>query len=178
MPRHIALLRGVNIGPANRVPMPQLRELLTECGYEDVRTLVASGNIVLTTRRKPDTVARDIRTRIKDAMGVDTPVVMRTRDELAEVIARDPFGDLVTEPRRYQVTFLEQPPPKATLQKLEALDTGDERWQIAGREIYTWHPDGIQNSALARLLADRKLGVTATARNWNTVTKLLALADD
>jgi uncharacterized protein (DUF1697 family) len=177
MPRQIALLRGVNIGPVNRVPMPALRELLTEAGYEDVGTLVASGNIVLTTRRKPETVARDIRKRIKEAMGVDTPVVMRTRDELAEVIERDPFGELVTEPRRYQVTFLDTAAPKATVDKLEALDTGDERFTIAGREIYTWHPDGIQNSALARLLADKRLGVTATARNWNTVTKLLALAD-
>jgi uncharacterized protein (DUF1697 family) len=178
MARQIALLRGVNLGPVNRVPMPALRELLTQAGYEDVRTLVASGNIVLTTRRKPETVARDIQKRIKDAMGVDTPVVMRTRAELAEVLARDPLGDLVTEPRRYQVTFLDVEPPDATVKQLEALDTGDERFVVVGREIYTWHPNGIQNSALAKLLAGRTLGVTATARNWNTVTKLLKLADD
>jgi uncharacterized protein (DUF1697 family) len=175
--RQIALLRGINLGPHNRIAMPALRETLTGLGYDDVRTLVASGNVVLTSRVSPARLERDLQRQIADAFGVDVPVVVRTRDELAAVVDANPLADAMTEPKRLQVTFLGAKPPPELVAKVEAAAVAPELVAFHGREVYAWHPDGIQRSALAALLAGKKLGVPATARNWNTVTKLLELAD-
>jgi uncharacterized protein (DUF1697 family) len=178
MPRQIALLRGINLGPSRRVSMADLRALLTGHGHGDVRTLLQSGNVVLTSDDGPERLARDLEQQIADGFGMEVSVVVRTRDELAEVIERDPLGDVAADPRRYQVTFLagELDPGRAS--ELEEVAVAPERFVVSGREIYAWHPDGVGRSALAAQLAQRGLGVAATARNWNTVTKLLALADD
>ena len=178
MARHIALLRGVNIGPNKRVDMPRLRELLTGLGYGDVRTYVQSGNIILTSRKSPRRMERDLRQEVATGLGVDTEVIVRTRDELAGVIERDPLGKLATNPKRYQVSFLSGEPGPEVARKLAAVAAPPEQVVISGREIYAWHPDGVGRSKLATLLAGRGLGVTATSRNWNTVTTLLALADE
>jgi uncharacterized protein (DUF1697 family) len=178
MARLIVLLRGVNIGPRNRVPMPRLRDLLTDAGFEDVRTYVQSGNVVLSTTKKPAQVSREVEREIEKAFGLDIAVVARTRAELARVVQRNPLEDAVGDPKRYQVSFLDAKPSRAVLSKLEAAVVPPEQFVAAGREIYAWHPSGVARSKLWALLAGRDLGVTATARNWTTVTKLLALADD
>jgi uncharacterized protein (DUF1697 family) len=176
MPRHIALLRGINLGSHNRVSMPELRELLDGHGHKDVETLVQSGNIVFTSRLSPRRLERDLQKLIADGLGVDTPVIVRTRDELADVIARDPFGDVVDNPKLYQVTFLAEEPPADVARELAEVDVAPERLELSGRELYTWHPDGIQRSKVDRMRTAKRLP-TGTARNWNTVTKLLELAD-
>jgi uncharacterized protein (DUF1697 family) len=177
VPCHIALLRGINLGSRNRVSMPELRELLTGHGYRDVQTLVQSGNIVLTSRLSPRRLEGDLRKQIADGLGVDTPVVVRTRDELAGVIERDPFGDEVDNPKLYQVTFMTEEPSAELARELAELDVAPERIALVGRELYTWHPDGIQRSKVDRLRTSKRLP-TGTARNWNTVTKLLELCDE
>ncbi len=176
MPRVIALLRAVNLGPVNRVKMADLRALLEREGYEDVRTLFQSGNVVLTSAKKPDTVAREIARLLADELGVDTDVVVRTRDELADAIERNPIAEADEQPKRCQVSFLAGEPDAAAVKRVAEVDVAPERFEVSGREVYAWHPDGLQRSKLARALGDG-LGVTATARNWNTVTKLLELAD-
>ena len=158
--------------------MPDLRRLLEEHGYEDVRTLLQSGNVVLTSGEAPATLERDLERTIAEGLGVDTRVVVRTRDELADVIARDPFGDEAHEPKRYQVSFLSRAPDPEVVRAIAERDFTPEKVVFSGREAYAWHPAGMQRSALARLLTDERLGVTATARNWNTVTRLLELADE
>jgi uncharacterized protein (DUF1697 family) len=177
MPRHIALLRGINLGSHNRVSMPELRELLDGHGHKDVVTLVQSGNIVLTSRLSPKRLERDLQKQIADGLGVDTPVVVRTRDELADVIARDPLGDVVDNPKLYQVTFFAEEPTAEIARELEEADIAPERLHLSGRELYTWYPNGIGRSKVDRLRTMKRLP-TGTARNWNTVTKLLELADD
>jgi uncharacterized protein (DUF1697 family) len=177
VPRQIALLRGINLGAHKRLAMGELRELLTGLGYGDVRTLLQSGNVVLSSRVTGARLERELEGRIAAALGVETPVVTRTRDELADVVDRNPLAGVATDPKRHQVSFLSAAPDAAVVRELEALDVTPEQLAVSGREIYAWHPDGIQNSPLAKLLSDRRLGVTATARNWNTVTKLLELAD-
>jgi uncharacterized protein (DUF1697 family) len=156
--------------------MPDLRELLAGHGYGEVETLVQSGNIVLTSRLSPKRLERDLQKQIAEGLGVDTPVVVRTRDELADVIARDPFGDVADNPKLYQVTFLAEQPDPEVARELAELDVSPERLEISGRELYTWHPDGIQKSKVDRIRTGKRLP-TGTARNWNTVTKLLELAD-
>ena len=178
MARQIALLRGINLGPHNRVSMPGLRELLTGLGYGEVRTLLQSGNVVLDSDAPPERLAAELEKAISTGLGVQSAVVVRTRDELADMIARDPLGELVTEPKRYQVTFLAEEPDRGLAERAEAVALPSERVVVDGREIYAWHPGGLGRSKLAALLADRRLGVTATARNWNTVTKLLELAGE
>jgi uncharacterized protein (DUF1697 family) len=178
VPTLVVLLRGINIGPSNRIAMPALRAALEEAGFGDVRTYVQSGNVVLTSRAGPARAAATVERAIADAFGLAIPVVVRTRDELADVVARDPLADVATNPKRYQVTFLTKKLERTTVEKLEAAAAPGERLVVSGREAYAWHPEGLARSKLAALLAGRGLGATATARNWTTVTTLLALADD
>ena len=177
MPRVIALLRAVNLGPRNRVPMAELRAALSDAGYEDVRTLLQSGNVVVTSAKQPDAVARDLEKLIAREFGVATEVIVRSRDDLASAIERNPIAEADEHPKRCQVSFLSGEPDPAAVRRLAAIDLAPERFEVRGREAYAWHPDGLQRSKLARALADG-LGVSATARNWNTVKKLLELADE
>ena len=176
MARQIALLRGINLGSRNRVSMPDLRAALGEAGYEDVATLVQSGNIVLTSSKKPATLERAISELVRDEFGVEAATVVRTRDELAGVIERNPIPDGPATPKLFQVTFFAAEPDKARVAELLEQDFGDERIEVIGREAYAWHPGGIHKSKLARELGKGLRG-DGTARNWNTVTKLLELAD-
>jgi uncharacterized protein (DUF1697 family) len=178
MPRHIALLRGINLGSNRRVAMGSLREVLARLGYEDVRTYLQSGNVVVTSQASPERLERELEQHIAKELGLETRVLVRTRDELADVIDRDPLAGVADNPKRYQVSFLSAEPDAGIVRELGRVDVAPEQFVVSGREIYTWHPDGIQRSKLAKVLSDKRLGVTATARNWNTVTKLLALADE
>jgi uncharacterized protein (DUF1697 family) len=177
MATQIALLRGINLGANRRIAMGELRALLTDLGYGDVRTLLQSGNIVLSTRLGPEKLARTLERQIADGLGVDPAVVVRSRDELAAVIERNPLGDVADDPKRHTVYFLSGKPDAAAVRALEEADVAPEAFAADGRELYTWHPKGIQKSPLVKLIAKAPLGVTTTARNWNTVTKLLELAD-
>ena len=176
--RQVALLRGINLGAHKRVGMAQLRDTLRAAGYGEVRTHLQSGNVVLTSEQSPTLLGEQLNDRIRAAFDIDVDVVVRTRDELADVIERDPFGELVDDPKLYQVSFLAAEPASQVIDDLRTVDVAPERWSVSGREIYAWHPNGIQRSRLAGLLTDRRLGVSTTARNWNTVTKLLALASE
>ncbi len=158
--------------------MAQLRELFSAHGCGDVRTHLQSGNVVLTSDQPPARLARQLEEQIRATFGIDVDVLVRTRGELAAVIDRDPFGDVARDPKRYQVSFLSAEPNPQVARDLRAAKVEPERVVLSGCEIYAWHPNGIQRSPLADLLTDRRLGVTATARNWNTITKLLALADE
>jgi uncharacterized protein (DUF1697 family) len=178
--RHVLLLRGINLGPTNRVAMPALREALGVEGYENVRTYVQSGNIVLDSDEAPDSLASRIRRLITERFGVDAAVITRTRDELAAVVERNPLAEMVTEPKRYQVSFLSARPDSGLHDRLQELAVPDERVVIIEREVYAWHPDGVARSKLWNKLGSRGgLGpdLIATSRNWTTVTTLLEMAD-
>ena len=157
--------------------MADLRELLTSLGYGDVRTYLQSGNVVLTSEMAPERLRRELEQALLAGLGVDTQVLVRTRDEIAGVIELNPLRDVASDARRYQVSFLSAEPDPRWVRQLVTADVAPERFVISGREIYAWHPNGVQRSQLARMLSDQRLGVIATARNWNTVTKLLGLAD-
>ena len=154
--------------------MADLRGLLAGEGFEDVRTYLQSGNVVLSSSAKPDEVGRKCEQLIEEAFGPDTAVVTRTRPNLRRSrsgTARDsreaspPPGELPSRRRLAEA-----------VRRLESAVVAPERLSVVGREIYAWHPDGVARSKLWGLLAGRQLGVTATARNWTTVTKLLELA--
>ena len=156
--------------------MARLREALEEAGFSDVRTHLQSDNVVLSSKTKPEQTARKCERLIEDEFGLEIDVVVRSRDELAEVVHRNPLGKVATNPKRYQVSFLAAKPKPDVVRKLADLAVPPEQLVAEGRELYAWHPDGIARSKLWAGLAGRGLGVTATARNWTTVTKLLELA--
>ena len=176
MPRYVALLRGVNLGSRNRVPMAELRALLEELGYEDVATLLQSGNAAVTTSRKAAEVSHELQKAIADRFDVDTVVVLRTAKQLEAVLERNPLGDVADDPKRHQVHFLAGKPRAAAVRALEAADVAPERIAVAGNEVYVWHAGGIQRSPASKAIERADLGVAATARNWSTVEKLLELA--
>jgi len=176
--RRILLLRGINVGPRKRIAMPKLRELLSANGFEDVRTYVQSGNVVLASGKSPKQLTRECERLIAERFGFDVDVVARTRDELAEVVRRNPLRDVAVEPKRYQVSFLDREPDSQAVDRVAAYAEDAERLVAIGREIYAWHPAGVARSKLWAALAGDALGVTATSRNWTTVTKLLAMADE
>jgi len=175
--RQIVLLRGINLGPRNRIAMPELRKLLEAAGFADVRTYVQSGNIVLSTRRTPEATVTACEKLIAAELGLEIPAVVRTRDELAEVVRRNPLAGVADDPKRYQVSFLDREPDPGMIERLSAAAADGERMEAIGREIYSWHPDGVARSKLWAGLAGKGLGVKATARNWTTVTTLLEMAD-
>lgn len=170
------MLRGINLGPNRRVPMAELRGLLGDAGYQDVATYVQSGNIVLSSDEAPEALERAVAALISEHFGFDVPVVCRTAQELAAVVAHDPIPGAADDPKRYQVTFLTAEPDDDVVAGLAERATETERVAAHGRELYTWHPDGIARSKLATSLTAKTLGVGATARNWTTVRTLAEMA--
>ena len=121
MATYVVLLRGINLGRRNRIAMPELRGALEDAGFEKVRSHLQSGNVVLGSGAKAETVRRKVEQVIADRFGLEIPVVVRTRAELAAVVKRNPLGKVATEPKRYQVSFLEEKLPAKTLKELEAV---------------------------------------------------------
>ncbi len=176
--RQVLLLRGVNIGSRNRIAMDALREVLTAAGFGEVRTYLQSGNVALSSDAPPETLARDAERLISESFGLHVAVIARTRADLAAVVDRNPLAGVASDPRRYQVSFLVGPLPPAETRRLATLALAPERLVVAGRELYSWHPAGVARSKLWNALASGRLPVTASSRNWSTVTALLALADE
>jgi uncharacterized protein (DUF1697 family) len=169
--RYAALLRGINVGSARQVGMPRLTEVLTARGHDNVRTHLRSGNVVLDSPLAEAELVADLEKAIEKEFGFAVPVVVRTGTELAAVIDGDPLSTVATDPAKYLVTFLPEPPARDKVDALPPVEGGGE-YLIRGRELYLWLPDGIANTPLAAWKWDRLLGVAGTGRNWNTVTRL------
>jgi len=177
MARQIALLRGINVGGHRKVPMARLRELLEELGFRDAKTYVQSGNVLLRAGREaPAKVARKLEQGIEATFGFDVAVVVRTRDQLAAVIDANPLGKVATDPKRHHVVFLDGTLGPKKIKELQEASVAPEVLHAGPSEIHVWSPDGARNSRAMKLLTDKKLGLTATARNWRTVEKLLETA--
>ncbi len=173
----VVLLRGVNVGGKAKLAMADLRGIAEDLGYDDVATYVQSGNLVFGCRARTTTpVARRVREALADATGLDIEVIVRTRDELREVVAANPFLDRTDEYKQLHVVF-GAAAAKPSLQGLDAAKYAPEEAAAVGRELYLYLPSGIGRSKLAADLA-RKAGPTGTARNWRTVTTLLEMAEE
>ena len=156
--------------------MPELRALLTDAGFDDVKTYVQSGNVVLTSSLSADKLGARCENLIAERFGFEVDVIVRTADEIAEVVARNPLADVADNPKRYQVSFLDREPDPDVVEKVAALAAPSEKLVAIGREMYAWHPEGVGRSKMWTKLAGTTLGVRATARNWTTVTTLLEMA--
>jgi uncharacterized protein (DUF1697 family) len=166
----VALLRGINLGARNKVPMAELRRLLEEGGYGDVRTYIQSGNVLFTAKASDrGALARRLERTVEDAFGVASRVVLRTWEEIGRVAGSHPFGD---DSSKTQVAFLAKKPRAADVRKLEELEIAPDRFEVAGSDVYLHYPNGVQGARLSGALLERQLGVPATVRNWRTVTRL------
>jgi uncharacterized protein (DUF1697 family) len=175
MPVMVALLRGVNVGGANKLPMADLREIAEGCGYQQVTTYIQSGNVVFTAD-VADTakVALKLRRAIATQTSLDPAVIVRSRDELAAVVEANPFLRRGDDPAHLHVVFME----RATPLRLKDLDAyAPEELEVVGRERYLFLPNGLGRSRLAADVTKQK-SAPGTARNWRTVTKLLEMADE
>ena len=170
----MALLRAVNLGGRNKVPMAELRARLADAGFGEVRTYIASGNVLFTAaERDAAAVARRVERTVADAFDVTTTAVMRTFAEVRALAEAHPFGD---DTSRTYVTFLAEEPDAAAVAGLEELDLGRERLHLAGRDAILHLPDGVGGAQLTAATLEQRLGVAATNRNWRTVAKLAELA--
>ncbi|AKF85349.1 hypothetical protein MFUL124B02_11445 [Myxococcus fulvus 124B02] len=175
MTRYALLLRGVNVGTKNSLPMAELRQMLTKLGCLDVETYVQSGNAVFTTKLGAVALTKAIEDALEQYMGRRIATTLRTLKQLRAIVDGNPFADVATNPSSLCVTFLSDTPTKAELAPLHSQAWTPELFQVAGKEIYTWYPNGQGRSALAVALGKLALRGTATTRNWNTVLKLLEL---
>jgi uncharacterized protein (DUF1697 family) len=173
----VALLRGVNVGGRTSLAMAQLREIAESCGFERVRTYIQSGNVVFASA-EPDTdaVAEVLQAAIADQTSVSPDVMVRTREELATVVVENPFLARGDDPGHLHVVFTNGPAQPA-LGSLDLDSYAPEEAAAVGRQLYLLLPGGMGRSKLAAALG-RHEGTSGTARNWRTVTKLLALADE
>jgi uncharacterized protein (DUF1697 family) len=167
---YAALLRGINLGARNRVAMQDLRALVEELGGEDVRTYLQSGNVVFGGRAlSADALAKGIR----EALGVDAKVLLRSKAELAKIVRGNPFPK--ADPATLHVTFLADAAGKARVKKLAEREFAPDELDVAGREVYLRCPNGYGRSKLSNAFLEKQLGVPATTRNWKTVKALAEL---
>ena len=175
MTRYAVLLRGINVGRAKRIAMADLRAQLGEAGFDDVATLLKSGNVVLSSAEPPAAVARAVEQVVREDLGVEAAAVVRTADEVRAVVSLDPLGDVAHDGSRHVVAFMASAPGPELEELLASVDAGDDRYAVHGRELFLWCPNGQSDSPLMTALGKGKGGPVTTVRNWNTVQKLGAL---
>lgn len=175
MTRYALLLRGVNVGTNNSLPMAELRAMLTKLGCTDVKTYVQSGNAVFETGLSAVAFTKAIELALEQYMGRPIATTLRTREHMKAVIDGNPFASVATNLAHLCVTFLASTPTKSELAPLHAHAWQPELFEVAAKEIYTWHPNGQGRSPLAAALGKLRLRGAVTTRNWNTVLKLMEL---
>jgi uncharacterized protein (DUF1697 family) len=171
--RWVALLRAVNLGGDNKVPMAELRTLLETAGYGQVRTYIASGNVLLDGPTGRATLGTALERLVADSFDVRTTVVLRRPKQLADLVAAHPFGADASETH---VAFLAARPKPAAAARLEAVDPGSDLAVLAAGHLYLRLPRGVHGSRLSIGRIESLLGVPATLRNWRTVVALAELA--
>jgi uncharacterized protein (DUF1697 family) len=169
------LLRGINVGGNNKIPMSDLKALLADLGYADIKTILNSGNAVVETSDSPAKAESAVSKAIASSLGLKIEVMARTHEELAAVVAADPLGAVATNPSHYAVAFLRSPPDPSALKAVDPEAYAPECWQLIGRELFIWYANGQAKTKLVGTFWEKQLDVAATARNWNTVLKLHAL---
>jgi uncharacterized protein (DUF1697 family) len=173
----VALLRGINVGGKNTIPMSGLKSSLSSLGLEDVVTYIQSGNVVFRTTAGARAVADRIEQRIAKDFGVDVTVLLRTPAQLRAVARSNPFLGGEADLSKLHVVFLSGRPVASAVAELDPERSPPDEFSLLGREIYLRLPNGSGRSKLTIDYFERRLGLAATARNWNTLIKLIALTE-
>ena len=175
----ICLLRGVNVGGHNKCAMQELRALCEALKLENPQTYVQSGNVVFRTKEANlERLEERFQSAFEKKFGFRSDVVLRTAADMTAIVKRNPFPKRAEEePGRLAVMFLAAKPAKGAEAALATLPRGREEMKLDGRELYIYFPEGMGQSKLPWSTLGQKLGTSGTARNWNTVTKLLEMAE-
>ncbi|MQA78153.1 MAG: DUF1697 domain-containing protein [Streptosporangiales bacterium] len=176
MPRHVLLLRGVNLGSHGKMPMADLRELLTSLRYDSVRTVLNSGNAVFTAPSPdPAAVAAEIGAAVEERFGRAVPCLVKTAGEMDAVVDGNTLAGIADNGSRLMVHFLFETPDRKRMSDLDPVTLAPGEVAVGDRVIYQWCPDGLMAAPDVSGPVQRQWGVTATTRNWNTVTRLHTL---
>jgi uncharacterized protein (DUF1697 family) len=171
------LLRGINIGGRNALPMKELIALLKDLGCRNVRTYIQSGNVVLQAGKNASSLPKQVSAIVKEHRDFAPHVLLLEMQEFERAIAANPFPDAESDPKGLHFGFLDSVPSKPDLMKLEALKTKSERFQLIDKVFYLHAPDGVGRSKLAAN-SEKILSSSMTDRNWRTVSKLRDLAEE
>lgn len=179
MPVYISLLRGINVGGNKKIKMAELKTLYETMGFTSVSTLLQSGNVVFESDSADvDQIGSTIESSIEQHYGFQSKIIMRTRDQWQAVIDNHPYSaDQLTEPSKILIAFLQDVANSDAFNTLLEAHTGPEIIHNGGQELYIFYPNGMGRSKLDHSFIERKLKITTTGRNWNTVNKLLKLAE-
>ncbi|MFF2481446.1 DUF1697 domain-containing protein [Paenibacillus sp. NPDC058071] len=179
----IALLRGINVGGKNKIKMAELKIALGELGLSRVQTYIQSGNILFDSDEEEAVLCERISAKINEAFGLNIPVMLRSAQELNEIVASCPFtaaqieeAESASDSESLYVAMLLHAPEPEKLERLQQFATNEEQFRMVGRNIYLLYHNSIRDSKLA--VQVEKLGVLVTTRNWKTVNKLIAMADE
>lgn len=176
---YVLLLHGVNVGGNRKVPMADLRALLTDLGHDAVATHLNSGNAVFgSTRTDVGALADEIRAGLKDRLGLDVPLQLRTAEQLQQVITDNPIPEAIDDASHLLVVFLDHPLPAAGLTGFDPAKFPHEVVAAHREHVYIWYRTGIGTSKLTMKSLGTQVGSAGTGRNWNTVGKLLTMALD
>ena len=178
MPTIISILRGINVGQ-RKVLMTDLRSLYEKLGFKDVITYIQSGNVIFKTDKKisDQKLAEKIEKVISKQYGFDVPVINRTREELKKIILANPFLEIKgIDKSKLHVTFLTTEPDQVNIKLAREFDYSPDKFIISGTEVFLYIPVSYAETKLSNKFFESKLKVSATTRNWNTVTKLAELA--
>lgn len=177
MNAYIALLRGINVGGKNKLPMADLRQVLGDTGFKQVETYIQSGNVVFKSAQlSPEKIAACIAEQLNLAFSISTPVLVLKAEDFRSIIENNPFASKPNLEKALHCFFLDKPAATAHCEKLHKLKLNSEAFKLSERCFYLWAPEGIGRSKLAAS-AEKTLGVTTTARNWRTVSRLMEMSE-
>jgi uncharacterized protein (DUF1697 family) len=175
---HVALLRGINVGGKNLLPMKDLAEAFVAAGCAQVRTYIQSGNVIFSAPPGSEKQLHDrIGAQLAQRFGYTAPVVLRTTEQLRAVMRTNPFLAMGAAEDTLHVYFLSDMPGPHGVEALDPDRSPGDTYIVHSQEIYLRLPNGMARTKLTNAYFDAKLGVTSTARNWRTVTKLLELME-
>ncbi|HTW67775.1 MAG TPA: DUF1697 domain-containing protein [Bryobacteraceae bacterium] len=172
MGSHLALLRGINVGGKNPLPMKDLVRMFADAGCANVRTYIQSGNVIFDAPPRAPQAAALVSAAIQKRFGYRIPVVLRTAEQLRKAIDRNPFLNAAADLKPLHVYFLAGAPDAKAIAALDPARSAPDAFQLVGQEIYLHLPNGMARTKLTNAYFDSKLSTTCTARNWATVLKL------
>lgn len=175
----ICMLRGVNLAANKRMKMEDLRAMCASMKLADAKTFIQSGNVLFRCKLgDPEKLAHRIEAEVEKKFGFHSDVILRTVDEMRVAVKKNPFAKREFEPAKLAVTFLSADPGAGIRRQLATIDTAPEEMVVLGREIYTYFPNGMARPKIPWPKIEKILNTSGTARNWNTVRKMLAMAEE
>ncbi len=178
MNKKVAILRGINVGGNRKILMADLKLLFEELGFSNIVTYIQSGNVLFNSNTENELLADRIEQAIKANFGFDVPVIVRSANELKKAIEANPFYDAEADVNKLHLTFLKEKPTAENLQHTVSYNYEPDKFVIDGKEVFIFCENKYHESKLTNIFFEKKLKVGATTRNWKTVLKLMALAQN